>query len=404
MSRGDRWGLGLVGFVLVCALAWMAALTWLRDAPVVPSNSELETAAPRDLGAAGDVEASAREVDVVAPEQPAPGVSARWSDLNALAIEALEAGRLEEAITLFEECHAGEPGEAVFAGNLAEALARRARALFEATAELELPIQLLERAVALAPAREDLAALLARWKKIADAERDFWTDETTHFRLSYDGDREDILNRGHDVLTTALEQAYAEFVLVFNHDPVSGDAAKIKVVLYAREEFSELTGIGHWAGGVYDGVVRIPVVDFSRERATLVRVMRHELIHAFMRSVGGRDVPAWLNEGLAQWHEQELELDRTAAVARARAKLRGHELFPLEELRGTLATWKDTEAISRGYAQSLTLVAYIDEWYGERVLYEMVEGCAEETPCAETFKGRIGMQLDDAVQALESGL
>ena len=48
----------------------------------------------------------------------------------------------------------------------------------------------------------------------------------------------------------------------------------------AREEFSKLTGLGHWAGGAYDGRIRVPVTDLAKEERPLVRVLRHELVHA----------------------------------------------------------------------------------------------------------------------------
>ena len=401
MSRTDRWGLGLVGVVLVGALVWIGLFA-------DPQRSERQAQSePGPSSTLPEPEVVPVEVQVPAKEVEGGVTTAnhpRWGELNSLAIEALEAGRLDEAIELFERCHEGAPSEPVFRGNLAEALARKARALYEQTAELEVPIALLERAVSLAPDREDLAELLARWRKLAAAEAEFWTDETAHFTLSYDGGRDQILNHGHDVLTSGLESAYAEFALALNHDPVPPGAPKIRVVLYSREDFSELTGVGHWAGGVYDGVVRVPVVDFSRERAALSRVMRHELVHAFLRSMAGQSVPAWLNEGLAQWYEQESVSERAASVARARALLSGAKLFPLEELRGTLATWKDTDEIARGYAESLALVAFIEHWYGERVLVQMVEGCAEGSSCEETFAARIGVELSGVLSDLEADL
>lgn len=402
MSRSDVWGLSLVGFVLVVALVWVS-LVKHHEPSADPMGGAAGVAEAALEPAEAQVEVSTPAAEVV-QASPAVGAGARWSELNGLAIEALEAGRLDEAVELFERCHEADPAEPVFIANLAEALARQARALYAATAELEVPISLLERAVALAPGRADLAELLARWRRVAAAEAGFWTDETAHFSLSYDGDQGEILNHGHDLLTSGLEAAYAELALFFTHDPVPAGAPKIRVVLYSREDFSALTGVGHWAGGVYDGVVRVPVVDFTRERATLSRVMRHELVHAFLRSMAGQDVPAWLNEGLAQWLEHESPSERGAAVSRARALLAGTELFPLEALKGTLASWQDPEEIARGYAQSLALISFIEHWYGERVLIELVEGCGAGKSCEETFEARIGVGLPGVLSDLEASL
>ncbi|HIG11122.1 MAG TPA: hypothetical protein EYQ59_05690 [Planctomycetes bacterium] len=392
----------LVGLMLVLLLLWSVlggppgGQSPRQESSGEPDSQvrEIHTQAPSGEGGVFP------ETVLEAPED----AGGRWTEVNSRAIEALQAGRFEEAIELFEECHAAEPGEAIFAGNLAEALARMAREIYEATAELGLPIELLERALLLSPGRDDLRQLLARWKKLAAAEDGFWTDETAHFRLSYDGARVDILNNGHTILTTALEEAYAEFALWLNHDPVRVGNHKIRVVLYGRSEFAELTGVGHWASGVYDGVVRIPVVDFRRERESLVLVLRHELVHAFLRSAGGRALPAWLNEGLAQWCEHETPRSRSAAVARARKLLATQPLFPLEKLHGTLSAWTDPAEIARGYAQALAFVAYIDRWYGAGVLLRMIEGCRLGVASSETFAQRIGVNLDTVLQDFQAGL
>jgi hypothetical protein len=324
-------------------------------------------------------------------------VSARYSERNNLAIEALGEGRLEEAVTLFEECHQGDPEEPVFAANLAEALARLARDSYVTELDPSIPIGRLRRATELAPERSDLAALLERWEKGAETEKDFWTDETEHFLLSYDGNRSDLMHRGYSILTVALESAYSEYLPFFEDEPVGQGDAKIRVVLYLRQEFTELTGIGHWAGGVYDGVVRIPVVDFDSQRAGLERVLRHELIHAFIKDAGGAGVPAWLNEGLAQWHEHGYLDERSAKVGAARKLLSGRTLLPLDELVGSFSRWSDEKKIELGYAQALALVSYLDRWYGERVLYEMVEGCSEGRKCEVTFLERTGVELAGVV-------
>jgi len=403
VSRTDRVGLSLVVGIGVAAALFLVAFLRRGEAP---PNGAPDDASPAD---ASDPPRTRREpildeVAAVESEALAGRVAAEWSELNDQAIAALEDGRLEEAVARFERCYQAEPGERVFAANLAEALARLARELYAADADLTVAIARLERAVGLASDREDLARLLERWKKVAAAEEDFWTDETEHFRLSYDGERTDLLHRGHYVLTNALESAYGEFGQTFGHYPVAGDGPKIKVVLYQRDEFTELTGIGHWSGGVYDGVVRIPVVDFDREKDELERVLRHELLHAFVRSVGGTEVPGWLNEGLAQWHEYTFLDERGARVERARKRLDGHSLFPLSQLHGSLARWTDEEKIARGYAQALALIAHIDRWYGERILYQMVEGCGQGRSCAETFQSRLQVTLDSVVKELEGSL
>lgn len=327
----------------------------------------------------------------------AGGVPARWAERNRQALRRLEQGDLAGAVELLEECHAALPDEPVIAGNLAEALARLARAEHAEPRSRADAIAHLARAVEIDSTRGDLAGLLARWRESAAVEAGFWTDDSEHFRLSYDGDRTEILRSGYHVLLRELERAYQDFGELFGRFPVEGGAPKIEVVLYRREEFARLTGLGHWAGGVFDGRVRIPVEDLGAQEAELRRVLRHELVHAFVREVGGSSVPGWLNEGLAQWLEESFAPDRAQRVAEATRRLVGKDPFPLEKLRASLVTWSDPEAIARAYAQSLALVAHIERWYGERILFEMVTACGEGGSASQRFLERIGVPLDQVL-------
>ncbi len=394
MSGGLKGVLALVAIALLALLARSfggARTFWDRGLSSEPEASVLRPVAPTD-DAPLEVE-DRTPAETHAPQAPAD-VGGVWSEVNEEAIAALEAGDLELAVQLFEQCLEAVPGEAIFASNLAEALARLARAQRDSGEfELDVPIATLQRAVDLAPKREDLARLLERWKKEAQTEEEFWTDETAHFLLSYDGERQELLKTGYLDVTRQLEEVYDEFGLAFNHYPVGHGDPKIRVVLYKRDEFTQVTGVGHWAGGVYDGVVRVPVGDYSSERHVLERVLRHELVHAFVRSYGGRDVPGWLNEGLAQWLEAQPGT-RALEVQTARGKLTAATLFSLAELKGSFAGWSDEAKITRAYAQSLAFVDFLVTWYGEHVLFELVRGCGEGESPAQSFAAKTARELD----------
>ncbi len=84
--------------------------------------------------------------------------------------------------------------------------------------------------------------------------------------------------------------------------------------------------------------------------------------------------------------------------------MHGRQLFSLEKLHGSIATWTDTKAISRAYAQSLALVDHIQRWYGERVLFEMVERAGRGSACEQTFRERAGVELHTVLADLEADL
>lgn len=328
-------------------------------------------------------------------------VDAQWVEKNRQGIQALEAGDTDRATALFDECRLANPNEKVFAENEAEALARGASRALETggTAERAGAIEKLKRALELAPGREDIAARLRQAEKLAQSEQGLWTDTSEHFELAYDGERQDLLWSSYQI-TSELESAYQDLGERFGRWPVENGRPRIRVVLYRRAGFLDATGIGHWAGGLYDGTIRVPVEELGREKRELARVLRHETVHAFVAEAGGRGVPGWLNEGLAQWLEQKDLGDQQRAITAARQGLRGKTLLTLADLKKSLASLKDEETIHRAYQQSLAFVDHLERTYGERVLYDLVGGCKSGTAVEATFRARTAVELDAALADL----
>jgi hypothetical protein len=277
-----------------------------------------------------------------------------------------------------------------FRGNLAEALVRLARVEHE-RGDLDGAVTHLERALDLASGREDSQAMhlvLARWRKERELGADDWTEGSDRFQLSFDTDRRDLLHRSHEVLEH-LELSYGDLERWFQTDPFE-DGQVIRVVLYEPGDFDRLTGLGDWAAGVFDGVVRVSVEDLDRGRWRSVLV--HELVHAFLQALAP-GAPGWLNEGLAQLLE-----NRPEDVERARERVLRRDLFPLEQLTGTLASWDDTAAIARAYAQSLVLVADLRQRFGAEALRRMVVGIGQGRTPAESFEAWTSVPLALAFQ------
>ncbi len=299
--------------------------------------------------------------------------ASEWVRLNNETAALLENGDLEKACEGFRRCREAKPDNDIFRRNLAEALARYSRELYK-NQELAEAIASVEEVLELAPEREDSDAmrqLLSRWRVQSAVEEDHWSEGSDLFTLSFDTDRRDILHNSQDVLDH-LERSYEELRLYFGADPVREMGRRpIRIVLYDSREFDRVTGLGDWAGGVFDGTVRVSVDDLrlGNWRETL----KHELVHAFLHELGGKTLPGWLNEGLAQLLE-----NRPSDLEQARARLRrAGTLFELEKLRGSLVTWTDTDAIARAYAQTLVWVDDIRLNYGDEALRRMVRAAGE---------------------------
>ncbi len=387
----------LAGVALAVAATWLALQRAVRSEP------------PRAPDLAPQVEPPPAPVvrrEVAAPPAPRE-LLARVRDRagddlaakNNRAVEALETGELRSAVELLEECHAADPEQAVFRRNLAEALARLAVREHERVRPCSECIAHLGRALELAPEREDLAALLERWRREAQTEEDFHRVQSVHFELAHEVWRGALLDRSADLLA-ALELHYVELAAIFDVRPAEQGRARIPVSLYRPAEFSRITGLAEWAGASFDGVIRAPLADGVDPGPAFDELLRHELIHAFVRESGGRDVPGWLNEGLAQW----LQPSAQAEVARARHSLRGRELIELSALRGALSKLADSQKIAAAYAQSLAFCAWIEREHGRAVLLAMVSHCRSGASVESTFESWTRAPLQQEFERFGAGL
>ena len=299
-------------------------------------------------------------------------VADEWTLRNNRALEILEAGDMALALAEFRACHQAQPDNMVFLRNLVETMARIARGLWRQGDRLEA-IWKLEDAVELAqglPAadrRDDLSLLLERWRREYEVEFEFWVDMSIHFELSYDARHEDLV-RGYQEVLDRAEDAYADLRDFFGFDPVFESKQRMRVILYRRDTFSEVTGLASWAGGAFDGSVRLPVTDLTAELPQMSLLLRHELTHAFIDAAPTHGtVPGWLNEGLAQL----LSGERTVVMARAKEVL-DPGLAPLADLTGAFSSIQDPPAVTRAYTQALATVDMIRTRYGEALLRDMV--------------------------------
>jgi hypothetical protein len=388
--------------VAVLAAAGFKALSLL---PGDRADGERETPVRPELAAPAP--ALAPEVAASGPDPVSEPVAfdERPYDLNDQAIAALEDGRFDEAIEWLEEAATARPDVPTFGANLGEAYIRRARAgeggPAAAVEDFEAALERIDD-----PDRRALIEeLLERHRRIRDEERDFVVEPTLHFTFRYDGSREG-LSDGVDRLKVLLEDTYQEFGERFGRRPVEAGEGRIEVILYDAEGFDSVTGLGDWAGGVFDGKIRVPVEDLRTELrfARVKGVLRHETAHAFTRSIGGTAVPSWLNEGVAQWLEEPAR--RGADVGLARARLGASSLFPLARLNGNLVGWQDRGDVARAYDQALAFVDHLAVQYGPDLVFSMIAACRDRgvEGAAAYFRERTLVDLDAILGDLADSL
>ncbi|HJR58365.1 MAG TPA: tetratricopeptide repeat protein [Vicinamibacterales bacterium] len=220
-------------------------------------------------------------------------------------------GRTEAAISSLKKAVEHNP-------RFVEAMVLLAQVAYGA-ADLDLAVRSLEKAVAIVPRDRELAAQLAQWKKEADLHQSFQVRPGVRFNVLFEGPAEKAIG---DRVSAVLDSAYASIGKQLDIYP----GATLEVILYSNKQFQDITRAPAWAGGGYDGRIRLPVGNALRSPRVLDRVVIHEYVHSVVRTVAPTGVPAWINEGLASYLEPG---DKTWA---ARALKASADRIPLEDM------------------------------------------------------------------------
>jgi tetratricopeptide (TPR) repeat protein len=219
-----------------------------------------------------------------------------------------------------------------------------------ANSDLDLAIRSMEKAAALAPNDGRIRQQLDRWRKESDVHATLNERTGLRFRVLFEGTQQQALG---DRVSRVLESSYWTIGKALNTYP--GEA--LTVVLYTNKQFQDITRAPAWAGGGYDGRIRLPVGGALRTPATLDRVVRHELVHAMIAHVSQRNIPTWVNEGLASVFESD---DRSWA---RQVLSKATEVFALSDLDGGFGHLNGAEA-SIAYAESAIAAEILVERLG----------------------------------------
>jgi tetratricopeptide (TPR) repeat protein len=255
-----------------------------------------------------------------------------------------------------------------------------------------------KHALALHPDKELQATLEAALRDKKE-EESYKENESSHFKLKYNGAAEPALAR--DVLRT-LEKHFSAIESALNYTPPEA----IGVVLYTEQAFVDVTRAPAWAGALYDGRIRVPVQGLTSVDGELSRSLKHELTHSFIAqktrtacmglaaSCANR-APTWIQEGLAQWMEGSRSEENAAALAQIFDE---KHAIPLGQLEGSWTRF-DHDTARYAYAWALANVEYIIQTDGmgdiERILDRIAVGTATEQALREVLHS----DYDDLVES-----
>ena len=313
----------------------------------------------------------------------------RVNELNDAAWKALRDGYQDRAANLFAEALELRPNDAVLlmgAGAAAHAQGKQKDAMASLQkalnvmpgltpaslllgqiaydeGEVDLAVRTYESALKHAPGNAELARTLEEWRSEANVHKSFDELRYERFRVLFEGHAEQSLAR---LATDVFNSDFFRIANQLGEYPPN----TIVAVLYTEQQFRDVTRAPAWAGGQYDGRIRIPVAGASQQSELFEKVLRHELTHAIVAGIAPSGVPTWLNEGLAQYFD-----GTDVSTAERRMKALGRWI-PLKRLQGGFGRLSAAEA-QVAYDESLLAVNVIAErpafgW--TRLLHQLADG------------------------------
>ncbi len=180
-------------------------------------------------------------------------------------------------------------------------------------------------------------------------------------------------------------------------DPSLTVAQPFHLYLYASEAdlAPALPATGReWAvGQAYPELLTaLAAVPPGPESASIMRqLIPHELTHLLLYEAMGKKperLPPWLNEGLAVVSEQTPDPDAELVLDRA---LQNDQLLTLASLCYSFP--RQDDRVSLAYAQSASVVRYIQQYYGQSAIKRLLEAYGDGLRCDEGVHRALGIRL-----------
>src|SRR5213593_1863674 len=292
--------------------------------------------------------------------------------------EAIRAGQITEASRLFHDAIAENAHDAALflgAGLAAHLQGQEMEARTALQEAVRLNPKLTEAALEVEPNNAQIQGRLESWRKEAALHGGFQRTLSPHFTVLFEGPAEQRLAA---TAVDALEAAYWRIGTALLAYPPT----VITVVLYTDEQFRDITRSPAWAGGVFDGKIRVPMRGALKDPRQLEKVLAHEFTHALVKSVAPRGVPTWLDEGLAVVFEMG-DVKWAERLAR-----QAPSLVPLPRLHdGFLSLPADQ--VQLAYAESALAVQMLIERGGIPALTALLQDLAAGQEFTQAFERRV---------------
>jgi len=248
---------------------------------------------------------------------------------------------------------------------------------------LKEAIDVYEAALKHAPGATAMEAKLGEWRREAQRHNASYEARGAHFSVRFEGPGDELLARK---VVELLEQQYwriGQTLTAYPPEPIT-------VVLYTLQQFRDITRLPSWTIAAYDGRIHVPMRGALENTEDLDRTLGHEFVHAVVFMLGGRNVPAWLNEGLATILERGGAEESEPVLA----ETSGQPRPGLLQLHKGFAGLSRSEA-TVAYALSAQAVRRMMTVRSPAAVVTLLQDLGRGTAFATAFQQHIGMRYED---------
>jgi len=159
------------------------------------------------------------------------------------------------------------------------------------------------------------------------------------------------------------------------------------VVYRDQSELMAVTCMPAWAGGVFDGALRLTMDKIAE------KTIRHEIMHA---QIGARKVPFWFGEGLAQYFESTEPMQWHSFSS---LMLENQAYIPFASLVENFAVFTESHDAALAYTQSEAMLRMLVERDGEGGITRALRLAETGTP-PEALARVLGLEEGDLLAFL----
>jgi hypothetical protein len=202
-----------------------------------------------------------------------------------------------------------------------------------------------------------------------------------------------------DFTLSVLDETYSEFGKILKVQPQD----RVTIRFLTPEQFRIRTGAPSWTSAMYlRGEISIPLDrKATGNLAELRRAIRHEYTHAVIAEKSAKKCPAWIDEGLAQIFEEDVN----PLLAPALRKWIGgrNELLSLNWLDEGFMTLSD-EVVPVAYGESLFATRMLIQKYGFGAVTVYMSFLKQGSTPAAAFQTAFGESLSEFESSFQSKL